>query len=223
MTAELVTLLHLCDSLFPLGSFAHSDGLEAATSAGDITDAAELRDWMDTVLHVTLRRSEGLAVAVAWQRARQGDLEGLACLDAELSALRPSSTGRDASRAMGVRLLKTWSALRPSPVLQASAGHCGALSLPCAFALVCAASGVDQPDAVSGFLYTRLAATISAAMRLMPLGQQEAHGLLTGCLAQVPAVTAAILVDDAPIGAFTPALDVAAMRQQYGHSRLFRS
>src|SRR6185503_8361644 len=31
--APLLALLHLCDSLFPLGGFAHSDGLEAATTS----------------------------------------------------------------------------------------------------------------------------------------------------------------------------------------------
>ena len=30
----LLALLHLCDSLFPIGSFAYSDGLESAAAAG---------------------------------------------------------------------------------------------------------------------------------------------------------------------------------------------
>jgi len=35
----VLQLLHLCDSLFPLGAFAHSDGLETATVAGAVRDA----------------------------------------------------------------------------------------------------------------------------------------------------------------------------------------
>jgi urease accessory protein len=223
MTGDLVVLLHLCDSLFPLGSFAHSDGLEAASSRGDVQDGPALRGWMDSLLHATLRHSEGPVVARSWQHMGLGDAAALANLDAEASALRPSSTGREASRAMGARLLKTWSGLRPTPALLAMTQRLPSLSLPSAFGVVCAAADLGQHEAVSGFLYTRLASTVSAAMRLMPLGQHEAHSQLAACLGEVPALTAAIVADRAPLTAFAPAFDIASMRQQYGHSRLFRS
>ena len=38
-----------------------------------------------------------------------------------------------------------------------------------------------------GFAYTRLAATVSAAMRLMAIGQTDAHALLARVLDRVPA------------------------------------
>jgi urease accessory protein UreF len=60
-------------------------------------------------------------------------------------------------------------------------------------------------------------------MRLMKLGQSEAHRLLGAVLAQVPAAAAAILASEAPPAVFAPALDIAAMSQQYQRSRLFRS
>ena len=41
---------------FPVGSFAYSHGLEAAVEAGDIADAATLRQWLlDLVEHGSLR------------------------------------------------------------------------------------------------------------------------------------------------------------------------
>ena len=72
-------------------------------------------------------------------------------------------------------------------------------------------------------MYTRLAAMVSAAMRLMPLGQLEGHTLLVEALARVPALAAEVLDDDRPLGAFTPNLDVMVMSQQYVESRLFKS
>ena len=223
MTGNLVVLLHLCDSLFPLGSFAHSDGLEAATSRGDIHDAVSLREWMRTLMRTSLRRAEAPTVARAWQHMQTGDLEALTALDAEAWAMRPSSTGRDASRAMGARLLKTWSGLRPTPPLQRIVERQPLIGLPAAFAVVCASAGLGQPESVSGFVYTRLASTVSAAMRLMPLGQHDAHALLTACLSGVGGMTEEVIGDQAPLSSFAPGLDLASMRQQYGHSRLFRS
>jgi urease accessory protein len=230
---NLLHLLHLCDSLFPLGAFAYSDGLETATTPrGDapaVADADGLRAWIDVCLDETLGRMEGPAVWQAWQAFRVADRDTLVALDEELTALRPSSSARRSSRAMGRRLLTTWQALHPDPRIE----HALSLALvrdpqfgpalPIAFAGACACSGIDRRRAVEAFAYTRLAATISAAMRLMPIGQTEAHALLARMLERVPAAIDAIVHRDARVESFTPAADIAAMTQQYLHSRLFRS
>ena len=109
-----VALLHLCDSLFPIGAFAHSDGLEAATADGRIASADDLGEWLAVCLDESIGRLEGPAVWHAWRAARDGDAAALAALDEELTAMRPSSAARRSSRAMGRRLLTTWRALHPS-------------------------------------------------------------------------------------------------------------
>lgn len=223
MRASLVPLLHLCDSLFPIGAFAHSDGLEAATSSGRVRSASDLDDWMAVTLTQTLRRLDGPAVHRSTEAFDRQDTVLIAEIDDEVHTLRPASTGRRASRAMGTRLLSTWQRIRPEARLADLLRLRSEWTLPVAFGAVAAASGIDRLDAVEGYCYTRLASTISAAMRLMPIGQHEGHALLAGRLERVPALAQEIASDSAPLGAFTPALDIAAMAQQYGHSRLFRS
>ena len=106
-----------------------------------------------------------------------------------------------------------------------SMARCGALgpALPIAFAAATMSADVDRREAVEAFAYTRLAATISAAMRLMPIGQTEAHGLLAHALDRVPLIVEAIAQRNAAPESFAPALDIAMMSQQYLHSRLFRT
>ena len=237
-------MLHLCDSLFPIGAFAYSDGLEtAAGRAAPPFDAGELRAWIDVCLDETFGRMEGPAVWQAWTAFRDGDWDTLVMLDEELTALRPSSSGRRSSRAMGRRLLATWQALHTDPRLARALDEKGAVplfvgdglrkgvrplfrdgpALPIAFAGACACSDIDRRHAVEAFAYTRLAATISAAMRLMPIGQTDAHALLARTLERVPAVADLVASRDARLESFAPAVDIAAMTQQYMHSRLFRS
>jgi urease accessory protein len=223
MTGHLVALLHLCDSLFPIGSFAHSDGLEAATTEGRMETGEDLRAWMDVTLSETLRALEGPAVGRAWQAFGDNAFGEVAALDDELHALRPSSSGREATRAMGGRLLKTWQQIRPNAAVgQLLAGR-ATFTLPVAFGVVSKASSIPVRAAIEGFMYTRLAAIVSTAMRLMPVGQQEGHTLLAQTLAAVPALADAVLADTSPLRSFTPMLDMMAMTQQYGQSRLFRS
>ena len=210
-------LLHLCDSLFPIGSFAYSDGLETVASH------CRLDEWIDVVLDKSIGRAEGPAVWRAWQACRDRDWETLAALDDEVIALKPAAAARRSSRAMGLRLVTTWRALHPHPHLDQLLAHVTNPSLPVAFAAACACMPIERRDAVEAFAYTRLAATVSAAMRLMPIGQTDAHALLARTLARVPAVVDAIAARDAAPESFTPAMDIAMMSQQYLHSRLFRS
>ena len=233
----MLPLLHLCDSLFPIGGFAYSDGLEAATTVrltpdttpvkAGISDISALRDWMDACLDETVGRLEGPAVWQAWTAFRHEDWHALMELDEELDALRPASSVRRSSRAMGLRLLTTWRTLHPDPRLAtaealARAGRLGP-ALPIAFAGACAVSGIERRHAVEAFAYTRLAATVSAAMRLMPIGQTDAHLLLARTLDRLPTVADGIIERDGRLESFSPALDIAAMTQQYLHARLFRS
>jgi urease accessory protein len=224
---EIAPLLHLCDSLFPIGAFAYSDGLEAATSDGAVATAEDLRQWLEVCLDEGIRRCEGPAIAIAWRAFADERWEVLAALDRALIAMKPAPTARQASRSMGMRLLKTWQQLHPHPRLTALTGRtnagAGGPSLPVAFAAACGSSGIDAKTAIEGFAYTRLAATISCAMRLIALGQMEAHALLAAALSRVPDLAGNVLASADEPESFAPALDLAVMSQPFVHSRLFRS
>jgi urease accessory protein len=220
-------MLHLCDSLLPIGGFSCSDGLESATASGDIATAGGLREWTEICLDESIAHAEGPTVWLAWAAFRDQNWMRLAQLDQEITALRSSSTARRASRAMGARLVTTWQSLYPDLSLARLVEYArdGAVgpAWPVAFASVCASSGIDRRAAVEAFAYNRLAATISSAMRLMPIGQGAAHALLAEALTRVPAMVDLLIERSCSAASFTPAMDIAAMSQQYLHSRLFRS
>jgi urease accessory protein len=222
---RLLPLLHLCDSLFPIGAFAHSDGLESATDAGLVASAADLGAWMDASLSQVLAQSDGPAVCLAWQSFREREWDRLAAVNAEAFALRPSAVSRQATRAMGARLVRTWKQLyEPAGFdeLCARVDVDRTMTLPPAFGVVCASIGAEAREAVEGFIYTRLASAASAAMRLLPIGQHEAHRLLAERLRSAASIVDAI-VGQPTVSSFAPALDIASMSHQYVRSRLFRS
>ncbi len=220
----LVALLHLSDSLFPIGAFGYSDGLEAAASAGLIRTPSDLRAWLDVCLDQSIGGADGLAVLQACVAFNHGDWSTLATLDSEIHALRPSSGARRASRAMGLRLATTWQTLHPDRGMEELIARVGARgpTLAIAFGCACASVGIDHRDAAAAFAYTRLASTISAAMRVMPIGQTDAHAQLAGVLRRIPATIDAMAGRTDP-ESFAPAMDIALMAQPYLQSRLFRT
>jgi urease accessory protein len=225
--AALLSLLHLCDSLFPIGSFAYSDGLESAAANGLVTGTADLWEWLEILLEEGFGRSDGPSIVLAWAAVGAADGDAIVAIDEELTALRASSTARLANRSMGLRLLKTWHGLYPDVRLERLLAlvHARRLgpTLPVAFAAVGYCGGIAQRDALAGYAYARLAATISAAMRLVAIGQTDAHRLLSLALARVPSTIDGVLARQARPESFAPALDIAQMSQQYLHARLFRS
>ena len=46
-SARLAHILQLTDSLFPVGGFAYSDGLESAAAGKRVHDASSLAGWLD--------------------------------------------------------------------------------------------------------------------------------------------------------------------------------
>src|SRR6266566_1225257 len=103
----------------PAGAFAYSDGLEAAAvlwMTGHRRQDAErsvehLRAWMDVTLDETIGRLDGPAVWRAWHAFREERWDVIVALDEELTALRPLVAARRSSRAIGLRVLTTWSTL----------------------------------------------------------------------------------------------------------------
>ena len=226
MSRPLLALLHLCDSLFPIGGFGYSDGLETATAAGLVQTPADLQAWLDVCLDEVVGRSDGPAAMRAWSAINRRDWEALCELDEEITAMRPASAIRRSSRAMGFRLVVTWNALHPDSRMErlldlARLQRLGP-ALPIAFGCACACAGVGMRDAGAAFAYTRLASTTSAALRLMRIGQSDAHARLAATLERVPRIVDAMTTRARP-QSFAPAMDVSAMEQQYLHSRLFRS
>ncbi len=48
--AALYRLMTWLSPAFPVGAFSYSSGIEWAVEAGDINDAASLRDWLASML-----------------------------------------------------------------------------------------------------------------------------------------------------------------------------
>jgi urease accessory protein len=226
MSGPLLALLHLCDSFFPIGGFGYSDGLEAATAAGLVATPADLQAWLDVCLDEAVGRMDGPAVLRAWSAFDREDWQVHCELDDEITAMRPASATRRSNRAMGLRLVTTWSALYPDQrlehLLDLARRQSLGPALPIAFGCACASGGVGRRDTGAAFAYTRLAAATSAALRLMKIGQTNAHAQLARTLERVPEVVESMTTRARP-ESFAPAMDVAAMTQQYLHSRLFRS
>ncbi len=213
---SLLELLQLFDSALPIGAAAHSWGLESLAAEGFVK-APDLRRYLDHLLSETW-----LLEAVFCRAAHDAAQSGVSVceLNQRLSAMRPAREVRDASLTLGRRFVELAAAVSRHERLQAETGRPTHLAI--AVGLAGGVLHFDRDATVLAFLEQSAAALISAAVRLLPIGQMQASALLwdlkSGIL-ECAGRSATIAVVEA--AAFAPLSDLASMRHPRLETRLF--
>src|SRR5262245_26843308 len=226
-TISLIQGIHFVDSFFPSGGFAFSAGLEAAVKGGAVHNGKDLALYVEDLLVHGVSRREAVAVAVAHQAAMANKLAPALKVDRELDELKICRDSRLASRQMGRQVMKVAAEqLRDSRLLRdfRVAGEEGRTPghIPIAMGMTLAACHWSMQDTVAAFLYQTAQGFVSAAMKLLPLGQQEGQQLL----AQWGPLIAELSHRANPqetLASWSPVQDIYAMRHARLESRLFRS
>src|ERR1044072_212619 len=109
--SQLVQILQLTDTFFPVGAFAYSDGLEGAASVGTVPDPESLREWLEQYLDEVFVPCDGLTLLKTVHAFAAGDCDHVCVLDSEVTATRPALSVRNSSRSVGRQLLSTYIAM----------------------------------------------------------------------------------------------------------------
>ena len=225
---SLLALLHLTDTAFPAGGYAHSFGLETYCQDGRVTDADSLADFLVMQLEGATGPCDATAAVAARRRLVSGDVVGCAELDAALEAMKPARELREASRQMGRQTLRVAGALTAHPALTGylagvdaggAAGHHAV-----AFGLAAGALGVADEAVAAGYLYSSTSLLVGAALRLIRLGQLEGQRVLWRLHPVIVRLAAeATARDPADMWSWAPGLELASIRHAGLEARLFRS
>ena len=226
--AWLVGLLQAGDSFYPTGSYAHSFGLEGLVQEGVIRDRATLREFLFHSVLPSLRQSELPLAAQAWQALGAGDWTQAGELCRLSAALKAPRELRAAADNIGRQRAELTALLHGHPLAQEYLRRAAAGGWPFSAAVSAALEGrvlgAPQVAVLSAVYYASTASLVSAAMKVLRLGQNASQTLLTETLAAAPGVIAAAeRVPFDEIGWFNPWLDIAAARHESADSRMFIS
>jgi urease accessory protein len=226
-------LLAWCSPAYPTGAFSYSHGLEWAVECGTVTTLASLLDFIGAVLERGGGWVDAVLFAHAWRAAHQPqpswERSGRAQLReiAELAAaFRASAETALESRLQGSAFLevtlKAWPQARLSEFASDLRGLPVAQSV--AVAVTCAVHGIELTSALPAFIQVIAANLVSAAARLIPLGQTDAQ-IAVARLAPVVAATTqrALGADLQELATCAPELELYSMRHETQYTRLFRS
>ena len=223
--AALYRLMTWLSPSFPVGAFSYSSGIEWAVEAGDVTDAASLRDWLSAMLSDGAGFCDAVFVAQTHRAVTAHDDAALHAVAELAAAFVPSRERQMETTTQGRAFIDATRAAWSCEGLDEVIAACnGPIVYPVAVGLVSAAHGIPLEPALHAFLHAVVSNWISAGSRLIPLGQTDNQRVLAQLEQQVAAAVKRALgsgLDD--LGSATFRADLASLRHETQYTRLFRS
>lgn len=225
--ASLSRMLQFGDSMFPIGAFAFSSGLESAIQEGVVTDTATLRAYARTALEQAAR-GDCIALIAAHRAASAGEVDTLARIDAQVYARKLSDEARTMSVRMGKKFTEMGVQVVGAPLLRTWC-ECIERSVtpgcyPIALAINFAAQGLPASQAFAVHQYGVATTILGAALRLMKVSHIETQTMIYALtrpeVGMYDAAAAASLSD---MAGFAPLIDILAAVHARAHVRLFMS
>jgi urease accessory protein len=224
VAAALYRLMTWLSPSFPVGAFSYSSGIEWAVEAGDIVDAASLRDWLAAMLTEGSGFCDGVFVVHAHRAASAQDGPALREVTELAAAFTPSRERQLETSTQGRAFIEITRAAWKCDGLDEAVSACGGVVYPVAVGLVSAAHGIPLAPAMHAFLHALASNWISAGTRLVPLGQTDSQRILAALEPDVVSTAKRALessLDD--LGSATFRADLASLRHETQYTRLFRS
>jgi urease accessory protein len=220
--SALPQLLRLASPMLPVGAYAYSQGMEWAVDEGTINDEDSALAWIADLLRFNI----GTLEAPVWRRLyrawQERDAESARHWNERFMAIRETAEFRAETLQMGGALkavLDATGEIDTGPLDQIESP-----AFPTAFSFAAHGLGVPLREGLTGYLWAWAENQVSAAMKLVPLGQSSGQRILVKLIARLPEIADnALAMPDEALSNFSPALAIASSRHETQYTRLFRS
>ncbi len=210
---DLLTLTQWLSPAYPVGAFAYSHGLERLVRSGAVHDAASLRDWLHDVLEHGAGWSDALFLTAAWRAKSE---LAVAELDDMARAFSGPFERRFETAQQGAAFCGVTAAVWGIELTD--------LTYPVAVGCAARQAGLPVEPTARLYLHAFISNLVSAAQRLMPLGQTAAQGVVRDmaplCAHQAHA---AVEADLSALSGTAFLAEIAAMQHETQQPRIFRT
>jgi urease accessory protein len=213
---------------FPTGAYSYSHGLEWAVEAGYINDRKSLVDWLEADLSYGSGRNEAIFFSEAWRCAIDDDRAKLYEIAELAAAFRGTSEFALETSQQAAACLTTLRQVWPDSLLDWLSETLRQHRIQPALAVVLgvrsATQAIPSSIALPAYLQSYMANLVTAAVRLVPLGQtdgQLAIAELEQVILAARAEAEGATIDNLGSAAFM--VDLASMEHETQYTRLFRS
>lgn len=206
---------------YPVGAYAFSHGIENAVEVDLVRIAADVTDWVGTIVSSGNGYADLVFLAAAWEAVRAN--ADLAEVIEFAHAFQTTAELRTESVAQGSAFLSATRQAWPCTAFNALTNETP-IVYPVAAGIAAAGHDIDKDLALQAYGHAFVANLVSAAVRLVPLGQTEGQHTLAALEPTVnEAVSRAVQTPLARVATSTLMVDITSMNHETQYTRLFRS
>lgn len=218
----LAQLLRLASPMLPVGAYSYSQGLEWAVEEGTVKDEASALRWIGDALAFNIGTLEAPIWRCLYQAWSAGDTESAGRWNERFLAVRETAELRAETVQMGEALKLVLKAT--GEIDSGCLDRIEQLAFPTAFSFAAHGLGVPMQEGLTGYLWAWGENQVTAAMKLVPLGQSSGQRILAKLIGLLPGIVGKALdADDDTLSNFAPGLAIASSRHETQYTRLFRS
>ena len=223
--ASALPLLAWLSPAFPVGSFAYSHGIEWAFESGSVVDAKSAGAWIADLLECGGPWSDAVLLACAHRAASAKEYDALREVAEFAAAFAPSRERKLETMAQGEAFMNTVSAAWSNKAFEKIIGAIEKeVAYPVAVGATSAAHEIPLRVTLESYLLAVVSNFVSAAVRLIPLGQTDGTKIvakLTPVVREIAARAEKSSLED--VGGAAIRSDIASMKHETQYTRLFRS
>ncbi|MGV3026786.1 urease accessory protein UreF [Clostridium thermobutyricum] len=225
---NILKIMQICDSNFPIGSFNHSYGMETYLRDNRIKDTESFRSWIRAFFRNQFIYSDGFSIKLLYEYLDKKSEKKILELDRSITVQSMAFETRNGNKMVAKRMLNLFLDLYDSKILEIylekinkkeAFGHPAIV-----FGMLMYELKVNLIDAIQYYMYSTASTLIQNAVRTIPLGQKDGQILLKESSESFLELSEIIqTLDEDMFGANVPGIELAQIQHETLIFRLFMS
>lgn len=232
-SSGFLRLLAWISPSYPVGAFSYSHGIEFAVEDGLISDRDSFVRWAESIIRSGTGQLDAEIFRASWESVRADELARFTEIARWAAALRGTSELALESSATGDAFVqifgKTTEQEHFGDWISALSKNNIDPAYPVIVAIAAGLENIPLETALAAFLHGFVSNLVSAAVRLIPLGQTDGQIALSSLERPILETIAKTLTrkgldfDPEFVGTATVMVDMSSMQHETQYTRLFRS
>lgn len=226
--SDVLKVIQICDSNFPIGSFNHSYGMETYLRLKKVYNTETFKEWLNVFLNEQFIYSDALAIKMLYEYLNDNDLESIWDLDNRITVQSVAIESRNGGKLVASRMLKLFMDLYDFKLLnkyykklrkKEAFGHPAIV-----FGMLMYSLKFSMKEAIIYHMYSTVSTLVSNAVRTIPLGQKDGQLLLKEFSGEFEKLYDVVInLDYEYFGANSPGLELSQIKHEIMEFRLFMS
>lgn len=224
-------LLQINSSVFPVGTYAHSFGLETYINEGKVESKEDCLSYLKSYLMNNFLYTDLLSMRIAYNHSTENKINLISNLDELLFASKVPSQIKNASTLLGdsfIRAINNLDLTFDRPIYTDYCLYISENNLKTNFSVIygvlCAAMNIDLRFGVKNYTYSMVESLVAICVKAIPIGQKAGQYITNKLFDTINEVSHQVFnVSEDMLCVGMPAFDLASMKHEHAYHRIYMS